>query len=213
MAYTCTHDATMIAETLSHLLPDIPIAGMSSCRGVVVNSEWTSFRKEFGLGLWALADEASFTQAVHMEDKEAPGFAATFKNQLVATRDSQELPPSFIMLMGSPGNEEAVRMSPRHFAFQTTPAITPAVTDVLRPAACAMACDGWGRLAFLAFNSWPPCSPLMACHVHLPCGWLYRTCPPMPHRHWRRLRMCSGRTFQSWGALVLTTTLPGSGAR
>ena len=44
VAFTCTHDADEVIETLHQLCPDVPVAGMTTCRGVVVNGTWSTHR-------------------------------------------------------------------------------------------------------------------------------------------------------------------------
>ena len=57
-AFTCTHDAGAVGAALNELLPhNVPMAGMTTCRGVVCNGQWSTHRKEYALSVWALSDE------------------------------------------------------------------------------------------------------------------------------------------------------------
>ena len=57
-AFTCTHDASEVGAALDGLLPkNVPLAGMTTCRGVVCNGQWSTHRKEYALSVWALSDE------------------------------------------------------------------------------------------------------------------------------------------------------------
>lgn len=108
MSYTCTHDATVIGDTLATLLPGIPITGMSTCRGVVVNAHWVSYQKEFGLGLWALSDASGQVKQIHIDDMQAAGHSDIFRAQLKKVKAAVATPPSFLVIMGSPGGEEGM---------------------------------------------------------------------------------------------------------
>ena len=103
-AFTCTHDARTIAERLHEIAPEIPMAGITTCRGVVANGSWNTHRNEVGLGLWGLRDFEGSYCVRHVYDRDETRIRDTLQDARRLRLD----PPSFVLLLGSPGGEETV---------------------------------------------------------------------------------------------------------
>ena len=105
VAFTCTHDADEVIETLHQLCPDVPVAGMTTCRGVVVNGTWSTHRKEYACGVWGLSDEAG-DYAVGQVSTRGANFHTNIAAELKGLLSTRSGTPSFVLLLGSPGGEE-----------------------------------------------------------------------------------------------------------
>ena len=105
VAFTCTHDADEVIETLHQLCPDVPVAGMTTCRGVVMNGTWSTHRKEYACGVWGLSDEAG-DYAVGQVSTRGPNFITNIAAELKGLLSTRSGTPSFVLLLGSPGGEE-----------------------------------------------------------------------------------------------------------
>ena len=67
-AFTCTHDAETVASTLAELYQGIPVAGITTCRGVVLNGQWLTHRKEYACALWSISDDAGEYAVTHVHN-------------------------------------------------------------------------------------------------------------------------------------------------
>lgn len=103
-AFTCTHDAQVVAEMIHEFAPEVPMAGITTCRGVAVGGSWTTHRNEYGLGLWGLRDFEGTYCVRHVYDRDK----LRIREAVESGRKLRVEPPSFVLLLGSPGSEEAV---------------------------------------------------------------------------------------------------------
>jgi len=109
-SFTCTHDEKAIVQRLDELCPNTVVAGITSCRGIVVNGAWVTHRKEYSLGLWGICDDEGEYAVVHIDDKERENgkIEALIQTKVTAIMPPSEGPPSFVLLLGSPGGEENI---------------------------------------------------------------------------------------------------------
>ena len=105
-AYTHTHDANAVAAALHEMCPGTPIAGITTCRGVVCNQSWVTHRKEFALALWAVSDLAGDYAVVHVMQREDDDFHQQVRDKVGSAVKMRSISPSFALMLGAPGNEE-----------------------------------------------------------------------------------------------------------
>ena len=112
-AFTCTHEAEAVAKRVHELSPTVPMIGCTSCRGVVLNERWITHNKKYALGLWGLCDDGGAYITIHIKERPSGG---GLRDEVYAQASSamrqrggdDSAPPSFAVLLGSPGNEEAI---------------------------------------------------------------------------------------------------------
>ena len=109
-AFTCTHDAEVVAARVHELGPTVPMIGCTSCRGVVLNDTWLTHNKEYALGLWGLCDDAGAYITIHLAERPANLRDEVYKQVSMAMRqrEGEDATPSFAVLLGSPGDEEII---------------------------------------------------------------------------------------------------------
>jgi hypothetical protein len=105
--FTCTHDAAKVAGIIHHLSPSVPMMGCTSCRGIVLNDRWLSYQKEYAVALWGLHDIAGTYKVIRITNRPKDLSAELRRQVQEACRVRDEM-PSFVFLLGSPGDEEAV---------------------------------------------------------------------------------------------------------
>jgi hypothetical protein len=127
-AFTCTHDADEVINALHHLCPDVPVAGMTTCRGVVMNGTWSTHRKEYALGLWAISDEAG-DYAVGQVCNRETDFPSAMATELVSLLATRSCIPSFVLLLGSPGGEEETLVAMRNVLDPAVPILGGSSAD------------------------------------------------------------------------------------
>mmetsp|Transcript_65103 Transcript_65103/g.108157 ORF Transcript_65103/g.108157 Transcript_65103/m.108157 type:complete len:662 (+) Transcript_65103:39-2024(+) len=107
-AFTCTHNASEVANRLHELAPGIPMIGCTSCRGVVLNDTWLTHKKETALGLWGICDDAGSYVTLHLTTRPPSLRDAVLAEVAQAIKLRHDEPPSFAVLLGSPGDEEII---------------------------------------------------------------------------------------------------------
>ena len=110
-AFTCTHEAELVAKRLHELSPTVPMIGCTSCRGVVLNDTWLTHQKEYALGCWGILDDAGIYLTVHIAERPPKLRDEVLSAMTKVMHDhgrGAEDPPSFAVLLGSPGDEEII---------------------------------------------------------------------------------------------------------
>jgi len=84
--------------------------GCTSCQGVVLNDTWLTHNKEYALGLWGIADDAGAYITVHITERPTNlrDEVLAQMSKAMATRNREDTPPSFAVILGSPGDEEII---------------------------------------------------------------------------------------------------------
>jgi hypothetical protein len=105
--FTCTHDSLQVAKRLHELSPAVPMIGCTSCRGLVLNDTWLTYKKEFALGVWGISDDTGMYTTLHIQDRpeDLREHVAAEVGKACGTKQST---PSFAVLLGSPGDEEII---------------------------------------------------------------------------------------------------------
>ena len=110
VSFTCTHDEQAIIQQLDQLCPNTVVAGITSCRGIVVNGAWVTHRKEYSLGMWGICDDEGEYTVIHIGDEDLGGgkVEALVRHKVTNAIPKSEGSPSFALLLGSPGGEEGI---------------------------------------------------------------------------------------------------------
>mmetsp|Transcript_69232 Transcript_69232/g.225495 ORF Transcript_69232/g.225495 Transcript_69232/m.225495 type:complete len:555 (+) Transcript_69232:416-2080(+) len=108
--FTCAHDAQSVVDFLEEQCPEVPVVGCTTCRGVLLNDTWLSYKSEFALACWGICDDAGDYKVVHIPDRPEKREELL---QLVCKEVQEALMfrednPSFVVLLGCPGHEEVV---------------------------------------------------------------------------------------------------------
>jgi len=89
----------------------VPMIGCTTCKGVVLNKRWLTHNKAHALALWGLCDDGGAYITIHIEER-TKGLRDEVHGQVSRAMDEnggeEGLLPSFVVLLGSPGQEEIV---------------------------------------------------------------------------------------------------------
>ena len=115
-AFTCTHEAKVVAQCVHELNETVPMIGCTTCKGVVLNKAWLTHKgvelnKEHALALWGLCDDGGAYITIHIEERPQrlrDEVHAQVSRAMDENGGEEGLLPSFVVLLGSPGQEEIV---------------------------------------------------------------------------------------------------------
>ena len=108
-AFTCTHEASEVGKLLHELSPTVPMIGCTSCRGVVLNDTWLTYQKEWALGLWGVCDDAGSYSVIHIQERPpVEDLRDAVFSKVASIAKQMDEKPSFVVLLGSPGDEEII---------------------------------------------------------------------------------------------------------
>jgi hypothetical protein len=110
-AFTCTHEAEVVANRVHELNETVPMIGCTTCRGVVLKKSWLTHNKENALALWGLCDDGGTYITIHIEQRPK-GLRDEVYGQVSRAMHErggdENVLPSFAVLLTSTGDEEIV---------------------------------------------------------------------------------------------------------